>query len=221
MQEMELIRSKRRSVELRVLADGRLQVRAPQQLPRHAIETFIASRQAWIRQQRLHQAQRPRQYWHHGAQLYFRGQALTLYLAAGSTRVEQEGRVLQVRLQEPDDAAKVQSTVQRWLRRMGRELMEDSIERQFNWFAARGHQRPVLRMKIMRTRWGSLSSRGYINLNLALLHYPPAVLDYVVMHELCHLEHRNHGAGFHRLMDARMPDWRQRKTQLDEPFYCP
>ena len=53
------------------------------------------------------------------------------------------------------------------------------------------------------------------------LHYPPAAMDYVVMHELCHLQHMDHGPGFHALMDARMPDWRQRKQLLDQPLFQP
>ena len=77
------------------------------------------------------------------------------------------------------------------------------------------HRMPVLRVKKMRSRWGSLSRRGYINLSLALMQYPPAVIDYVVMHELCHLEYMHHGPAFHALMDRRMPDWPARKRRLD------
>ncbi len=80
----------------------------------------------------------------------------------------------------------MQQAVERWLRQQATPLFADSIERQFGWFAGQGNARPVLRVKKMRTRWGSLSAKGYINLNMALLHYPPAALDYVVMHELCH-----------------------------------
>ncbi len=121
----------------------------------------------------------------------------------------------------PDSEKGVPRAVERWLRQQARPLFEDSIERQFGWFAGQGYTRPVLRVKKMRTRWGSLSAKGYINLNMALLHYPPAALDYVVMHELCHLQHMDHGPGFHALMDARMPDWRQRKTLLEQPLFQP
>ena len=47
------------------------------------------------------------------------------------------------------------------------------------------------------------------------MQYPPAVIDYVVMHELCHLEYMHHGPAFHALMDRRMPDWPARKRRLD------
>ncbi|WP_156501161.1 YgjP-like metallopeptidase domain-containing protein, partial [Alcanivorax sp. HI0044] len=107
----------------------------------------------------------------------FRGQPLILDVSAGRSSVSVAGGYLQVRVAEPDSEAAVQQAVERWLRQQARPLFEDSIERQFGWFAGQGYTRPVLRVKKMRTRWGSLSAKGYINLNMALLHYPPAALD--------------------------------------------
>ena len=78
----------------------------------------------------------------------------------------------------------MQQAVERWLRQQARPLFEDSIERQFGWFAGQGYTRPVLRVKKC-VPVGALSAKGYINLNMALLHYPPAALDYVVM-PACH-----------------------------------
>ena len=116
---------------------------------------------------------------------------------------------------DPHDEAAVSHAVHEWWRGLARTRFQESIERQFPWFAERGHRLPVLRVKKMRSRWGSLSRRGYINLSLALMQYPPAVIDYVVMHELCHLEYMHHGPAFHALMDRRMPDWPARKRRLD------
>ena len=221
MFDFELIRSKRRSLELRVLEDGRVQVRAPQRAPLRMVQTFVDSRRQWIKDQQQRQASRPRQRWLDGCSMVFRGQPLILDVSAGRWSVSVAGGYLQVRVAGPDSETAVQQAVERWLRQQARPLFEDSIERQFGWFAGQGYTRPVLRVKKMRTRWGSLSAKGYINLNMALLHYPPAALDYVVMHELCHLQHMDHGPDFHALMDARMPDWRQRKTLLEQPLFQP
>src|SRR5690554_5936291 len=70
------------------------------------------------------------------------------------------------------------------------------------------------RVKKMRTRWGSLSQRGYINLNLALIQLPEALMELVVVHELCHLKHFDHGVGFKQLMTQCLPDWRERERAL-------
>ena len=221
MTDFELIRSKRRSLELRVLEDGTVQVRAPQRAPVRMVQTFVDSRRQWIADQQQRQASRPRQRWLDGEVLAWRGDRLQLDVSEGRTRVGISGSYLSVRVTQPEDEMVVRSAVEGWMRRQAKGVFEDSIERQFGWFAAQGFARPTLRIKKMRTRWGSLSARGYINLNMALLHYPPLALDYVVMHELCHLKHMDHGPGFHGLMDARMPDWRQRKALLEQPLFQP
>ena len=221
MTDYELIRSKRRSLELRVLEDGRVQVRAPQRASLRMVETFVDSRRQWIADQQQRQASRPRQRWQDGAVMAWRGDALPMDVCEGRSHVTISGGYLSVRVAQPEEEAAVRGAIEGWMRRQARPVFEDSIERQFAWFRQQGFARPVLRIKKMRTRWGSLSARGYINLNMALLHYPPAALDYVVMHELCHLKHMDHGPGFHRLMDARMPDWRERKAILEQPLFQP
>lgn len=80
-------------------------------------------------------------------------------------------------------------------------------------------KKPILRVKQMKTRWGSLSQRGYINLNMALIHYPPSVLDMVVVHELSHCQYFNHSPAFYDLMTAIKPDWRGDEVHLKNPKY--
>lgn len=211
------MRSRRRSLEVRVFADGRVQVRAPLRLARHRIAAFVDERRDWIRQQRQDLANRPRQRWRHGDQCTHLGEPHLLEVSAsvsGRRRVSADRGRLWVAVPTPDDEDQVRDAVHEWWRGQARVFFTDSIERQFPWFADRGHARPVLRVKKMRSRWGSLSLRGYINLNLLLMRFPAVAIDYVVMHELCHLEHMHHGPEFHALMDQRMPDWRRRKKLL-------
>ena len=80
-------------------------------------------------------------------------------------------------------------------------------------------QKPRLRVKQMKTRWGSLSQRGNINLNTALIHYPPSALDMVVVHELSHCRYFNHSREFYRLMSAIKPDWKNDEGYLKDPKY--
>lgn len=213
-----MIRSKRRSLEMRVSEEGHVVVRAPLRLSRRHVDRFVLERRDWIERQRQRVAALPRPRWRDGETCVDLGESLTLAISvAARVRVRREGRWLNVAVPDPDDEAMVRDAVRGWWRQRARTLYQDCIERQFPWFAARGHALPVLRLKWMRTRWGSLSRRGYINLNLALMHHPIDVIDYVVMHELCHLEHMHHGPEFHALMDRRMPDWRSRKGRLENP----
>lgn len=65
----------------------------------------------------------------------------------------------------------------------------------------------------MERRWGSCTASGQVLLNPLILS-PTAYIDYVIIHELCHLNHSNHGSEFHGLLARAMPDWRDRKARL-------
>ncbi|AFT72697.1 hypothetical protein B5T_04439 [Alloalcanivorax dieselolei B5] len=215
--DYQLVRSKRRTLALRVAPDGQIEVRAPLRLGRRHIDDFVREHQDWIRRQQDYWRTRPRQHWRDGDTVPHLGRPVRLNLVeAARTRVGLEHDTLTVAMPLPASEEAVREAVEAWWRRLARGEFLRSIERQFHWFAARGHGAPVLRIKKMRTRWGSLSQRGYINLNLALMRYDLEVIDYVVMHELCHLEYAHHGPQFHALMDRRMPDWRRRKQRLDQ-----
>ena len=118
----------------------------------------------------------------------------------------------------------------RGLRAEAAALFAAVVNERFAPFAARGHLPPRLTVRLMRTRWGSLSTRrmgrirrwfgerptepARMTLNLVLVRAPRECLEYVVVHELCHLEHHGHGPGFYSLMAELMPDWRERKQRL-------
>ena len=69
-------------------------------------------------------------------------------------------------------------------------------------------------IKKMKTRWGSCSSKGNINLNLHLIKLPEQCIKEVILHELCHLVHFNHSKDFYALMTAEMPDWKLWKKEI-------
>jgi hypothetical protein len=79
----------------------------------------------------------------------------------------------------------------------------------------KGCQRPRLIVRAMQSRWGSLSQGGTMTLNANLVRAPRACIEYVVVHELCHLKHRDHAASFFRLLGRVMPDWEKRKQRLE------
>lgn len=74
---------------------------------------------------------------------------------------------------------------------------------------------PKVRIRDMKTRWGSCSPHTCsITLNKQLLRFPRECIEYVVMHELCHFVHPNHSKEFYELLAMRMPDWKERKEKL-------
>lgn len=208
-------RTRRRSLELRVFPDRRIEVRAPLKTPERDIAEFVDSRRDWLRRTLAQMAERPaplRLALADGARHPFLGRPITLRLARGTADAVLRQDELFITAPSPERTG---ALLDRWYRTQARAHFDAEIDRHFPFFAARGHARPVLRIKQMKSRWGSLSQRGYINLNLALIRLPLPCLEYVVVHELCHLEQMNHGPRFHALMDQRLPDWRARRQLLN------
>lgn len=84
------------------------------------------------------------------------------------------------------------------------------------WEPILGVKAGTLTYRNMTSKWGSCQpSTGRICINIRLALYPAECLEYIVVHELCHLREANHGPRFHALMDAVMPDWRQRRAKLN------
>ena len=75
--------------------------------------------------------------------------------------------------------------------------------------------KPGLKIRKMKARWGSLSKSGLLTLNPELIKAPKECIEYVVIHELCHLSHRHHDSDFYKLLDRCLPDWVQRKHKLE------
>lgn len=83
------------------------------------------------------------------------------------------------------------------------------------WEPVLGVKAGTLAYRKMKSRWGSCQpSTGRICINVVLALYPPECLEYVVVHELCHLLVPGHGPEFHAIMDRVMPDWKQRRAKL-------
>lgn len=76
-------------------------------------------------------------------------------------------------------------------------------------------KQPPMALRKMKTQWGSCSSSGTILLNPHLIKTPTRCIDYVILHELCHLEEHNHSTHFYRLLKRVMPDWERMKAELD------
>ncbi|MCI9129424.1 MAG: M48 family metallopeptidase [Eggerthellaceae bacterium] len=86
------------------------------------------------------------------------------------------------------------------------------------WEPVLGVKAGKLAYRNMKSRWGSCQpSTGRICINTRLALYPPECLEYVVVHELCHLLERGHGPGFYALLDAALPDWKDARARLKRP----
>jgi predicted metal-dependent hydrolase len=103
-----------------------------------------------------------------------------------------------------------------WFGEHSREILESRVAKHMPDFLKRDAPTPRVRYRRMAKRWGSCSPKGAVTLNTELGKAPLHCIDYVVVHELCHLLHPHHDQRFHRLLSGILPDWKHRKDRLEQ-----
>lgn len=112
------------------------------------------------------------------------------------------------------DSDRVRALLADWYKTRAKEVFAhrlDTLLTQALWVA----ERPPIRVHAMQTQWGSCSPKGRLSLNPHLVKAPQDCIDYVILHELCHLAEHNHSERFYRLMKQVMPEWEKVKKRLD------
>lgn len=104
-----------------------------------------------------------------------------------------------------------------WFKNKAMLTFSESLERIYPIIEKYDIEKPEIKMKTMKARWGScLKENRVILLNSELIKAPKFCIDYVVLHELIHFKHRDHDSYFYDFMTSLMPDWKKRKAILDE-----
>jgi predicted metal-dependent hydrolase len=141
-----------------------------------------------------------------GATVPYLGKELALVAQPGRTRAHRRGEQLLV----PDGEAQLPA-LERWYRRSARLEIGARLDRAC---AHVGGSYTKLTIRGQRTRWASCSRTGAMSFNWRLLLAPEPVVDYVVWHEVCHLEVMDHSRGFWTLLESRCPDYRRQRRWL-------
>jgi predicted metal-dependent hydrolase len=228
-------RSARRSIGFSVGPEG-LAISAPKWVPLPEIDQSVRDKAGWIlkklqqtreRHERLESA---RIDWKDGATFPYQGEPLQLVIEAhpAGGRARSVSAELRTRLPEaawPDAAPhtlhlrlppgaapeQIRDAVQAWLKREARQVF---TERLVHFAPQVGVQWRTLSLSSASTRWGSASASGSIRLNWRLMHFKPAVMDYVVVHELSHLRVMDHSPRFWATVRAVVPDYAELRGQL-------
>jgi predicted metal-dependent hydrolase len=204
--EYTLRRSPRaRRVRVSVESDGAVQVILPRRAPERAAEEAVRELAPWIERRRRALARAASEVTRTPGTVPYLGRELHLVPQIGRQRVHRRGSVLLVPPTRPTEA------LERWYRRAARAEVGARLDAAV---ARAGTSYTSLTIRGQRTRWASCSAKGAMSFNWRLLLAPEAVLDYVVEHEVCHLEVMDHSPRFWRLLESRVPDWRDHARWL-------
>jgi predicted metal-dependent hydrolase len=205
--EYTLRRSTRaRQVRVSVENDGAVRVTLPRRAPLRAADEAVRELAPWIERRRRALARAAAEVARTAGTVPYLGAELRLVPQPGRTRAHRRGDSLLVPADAVADAA-----IERWYRRAARAEIAPRLDAAV---ARAGTSYTKLTIRGQRTRWGSCSQAGAMSFNWRLLLAPEPVLDYVVEHEVCHLEVVDHSSRFWRLLESRVPDWRDHAAWL-------
>jgi predicted metal-dependent hydrolase len=211
------IRRSERARRARILVDGSgVEVVVPRRFPLREVEPFVEEKRAWIertlRRMRQTELELPPARLEDGGEVTYLGERLRLRVRVepGRRREHVGPRGSELRVALPTGVP-VRDALERWYRRRARAEVAPRLDAAC---ARAGTSYTGLQIRGQRTRWASCSSNGAMSFNWRLLLAPPEILDYVVEHEVAHLEVLDHSPRFWRLLASRCPDWRAREAWL-------
>ena len=214
--EYILIQSVRKNVMLQALPEGQTRVYAPRQMRLRDVDALVRSSAGQIA--KMHEkldrqldADRQAHPVTEGSAVAVEGEMKTLRLHQGRTRAEVQDGELHLWLNDPKDGEAVRAALKSTLAALALERIRQRIS---VFQPVIGGEFGRVAVRDQRSRWGSCSSKHNLNFNWKLIMAPPQVLDYVVIHELCHLHEFNHSARFWRLVEGVMPDYEVWKKWL-------
>lgn len=219
-----LKRTTRKTLSIEVKPSGIVQVTAPLDAAEHEIRLKVEKRGSWILRQQRELAKLPpplpqRQYLS-GESWRYLGRQHRLRTLSGNT----EGvRVLQGELLvTATTAERVQRVLDRWLRARAQAILAERMAACLEHASHFGlHHSGEFTLRQMKTRWGSCTRAGRLTLNPKLIEAPKDCIDYVILHELCHLKEFSHSVAYYQLLRRVLPDWKRRRERLNRLVELP
>lgn len=212
--------SRRRTLGMTIRPDKSVIVRVPLRVALGDIRDFVSRRAAWIAKVWREFDNRPPascQSYESRATFLFQGKGYGLALERSvAESVALRGDLLVVASPDELDVLNIRRLIDTWYCDQALKIFREREIECHHRMGAEGLSLPPLVIRPMKSRWGSYSYRtGRITLNLSLIKTSPACLDYVIIHELCHMRVRHHGPGFWRLVERYVPNHAELRKQLN------
>ena len=212
-----------KNLNLRVKKDGCVFVSANMFVPCDEIDAFICNKASYILEaidrfsEMSKYAVRPKQYVS-GETFNIQGRGLRLLVSqSAKDSISSDGIYIHLEVKDINDVEKKQRIVKKFLDQQCKIKFQEVVDELYPLVEKYNVNKPLLKTRTMETRWGSCQPKaGIITLNKRLLEAPRNCIEYVVMHELCHLIYPNHTKQFYSWLTMLMPDWKERKQLLEK-----
>jgi len=210
----------RRSMGIQVHPDGTVHVIAPNDTHSSEILKKVKTKAGWILKQQDHFTSflpltPPRKYLNGETHLYLGRQYRLKKMESISNQIKVYRGYIEVHCKQ-DTPEQINVILQDWYKSKAKiifnELFTETLQKNHRFH----NKKVTLHTKVMPTRWGSCSPSGRITLNTELVKSPKACIEYVIIHELCHLIYPKHNKRFYSLLNSIMPDWEKWKARLEK-----
>lgn len=203
--------------------DGEVIVKSPYGMAPAYISRFVENKSSWIikhlkRIEELKTTRVKRDYSDNSEQLLL-GKPYTLRVVASIKEgVKIDGDNIVVYCRNSD---RTEFLLKKWQVELSRKMFMDICRPIIDGFGEKYNIYPsLIECKFVKGYWGQCTSKRVIRLNVELIRAPKACIEYIIMHELCHLVHQNHSADFWALVKREMPDFKKRKELLEKTISC-
>ncbi len=218
--EFSFFHVERKTMEIAVHPDQKVVIKAPPGIDIKEIEKRIVRRARWIMKQRTFFRQfdprTPERRYVGGETHLYLGKHYRLRISSGKhAAVKLIRGFFEIQVKGDISSEKVKRLLEGWYKAKAAARFNESLNRCWPYFEKFSPVKPRLQIKRMQKRWGSLSAKGTLTLNTDLIRAPRECIDYVIIHELSHLRHKNHALEFYRFLEKIMPDWEKRKHRLE------
>ena len=203
--DYQLIRSKRKSLSIQIDHSGAIVVRAPIRLDKLVIESFINSKKKWIEKKQNLILSRGKISYEDGEMFYYLGKKYPLEIALNDKpSVDFDGEKFLL-------SGDGKSNLLAFYKDQFIKIVQPRIE----YFSKKfDFKYSNVRYRKQKTVWGSCGPKNDINLNYLLIMSPISVIDYVLIHELCHTKIKNHSSQFWNLVEKTMPNYKEQVKWL-------
>ncbi|MFT5755461.1 MAG: putative metal-dependent hydrolase [Alteromonadaceae bacterium] len=224
MFDYQLIRSDRRKTISLQVKRGRIVVRAPSFLSQQQIDLIITKKSAWLKRKLNDTMQLPatdEDFFVNGSSIWVNGQQKTLRIVFGKkAAIDVLNDDLLVTLSQRIEAkcleqAYLSQQVKKYLAIWLKEQAQHYISKRLPHLSSHIDLIPIsFKVRLYKARWGSCNNRGELSFNYLLMMTPLWVIDYVIIHELCHLKHLNHSTEFWQLVHQHCSNYKEAKSWL-------
>ncbi len=216
---VEVVRKSIKNLHLGVYPpEGRIRVAAPLAVSDDAVRRAVIGKLGWIKRQQANfraQSRQGKREMIDGESHYFQGQRYRLRVveALGRPKVILNKSRLELHVRPQATTEERERLLQRWYRTRLKELVTPLIKK---WQPVVGAEPAAWGIRKMKTKWGSCNTEASrICLNLELAKKPVSCVEYILVHELVHLQERHHNDHFRALMSAAMPHWQTQREELN------